>query len=122
MSDPNPPTTTTDAARALGSLGGRARTAEKARAARANGAAGGRPSARARFRAVCVASDWQGLPRCTIEAAEADAARHRLAAAKSWGGYSRAIVVMRDGDRCQYLDGAPVWPNYGRGNGALRWR
>jgi len=32
-----------------------------------------------------------------------------------------ACVAMRDGDRLQDLDGAPIWPAHGRGTGAARW-
>lgn len=73
------------------------------------------------YRAISVQSDYQGPVRTTVAAAQADADEHD-AYHRAQGGFARATVVTRDGDRCATLDGEPVWPSHGRSSGALRWR
>ena len=73
------------------------------------------------YRAYDTTTEWMGRPRATEAAAQADADRHNRGCAKR-GGYGSAIVIMRDGDRCQTVDGETVWPPHGFSNGAARWR
>lgn len=74
----------------------------------------------ASYRAYDTTTGWMGRPRTTSEDAAIDAVRHNAGCAKQ-GGYGRAIVVERDGDRCMDMQGAAVWPPHGRSSGAVRW-
>ena len=65
-----------------------------------------------------------GPVRATVAEAQRDVEVHgRLMVAQ--GGFGDALVVRRDeggaGDRCETLDGVPVWPPHGRSTGAVRW-
>lgn len=72
------------------------------------------------YRAYDTTTEWMGRPRTTKEAAQADADRHNRGCAAQ-GGYGSAIVVLRDGDRCQTVNGKAVWPPHGKSCGAVRW-
>jgi hypothetical protein len=72
------------------------------------------------YRAYDVTTEWQGPRRFLVADAERDAMRHN-AGCRAQGGYGRAVVVQRSGDRCAHLDGNPVWPSHGRSCGAARW-
>lgn len=113
------------AAVALGRLGGKATSPAKSAAVVANGASGGRPAANGIYRAYDTTTEWMGRTRATIDAAQADADRHNQSCVDQ-GGYGSALVVRRDedgtGSRCETLNGETVWPQHGRGNGAVRWR
>ena len=75
-----------------------------------------------KYRAYDTITEWMGRDRNSPEKASADAEVHNAGCAKQ-GGYGSAIVVTDDGDgRCVDLDGNYVWPPYGRGCGAVRWR
>lgn len=73
------------------------------------------------YRALSTQSDYQGPVRTTIADAQKDADAHD-AHHRAQGGFARAAVVTRDGDRCATLTGEPVWPSHGRSSGAVRWR
>jgi hypothetical protein len=72
------------------------------------------------YRAYDQATGWSGPPRTTAAAAAADARRHNRGCAAQ-GGYGRAIVAVRAGDRLVGLDGEPIWPSHGKSCGAARW-
>lgn len=72
------------------------------------------------YRALCSISSFQGPSRSSISEAQCDADDHNEGCA-SQGGYGRATVVRRDGDRCETLEGEPIWPSHGRSCGAVRW-
>jgi len=75
-----------------------------------------------KYRAYDEVTGWMGRVRTSPEKADADAKTHNAECAKQ-GGYCSAIVVTDDGyGRCMDLDGDYVWPSYGRGSGAVRWR
>lgn len=71
-------------------------------------------------RAYDVVTGWSGPARETEAQAQADAEAHN-AGCICQGGYGAAIVVRRDGDRLQTLDGRPVWPPDGQTHGAAQW-
>lgn len=76
------------------------------------------------FKAYDTTTEWMGSARATEAEAQADADRHNEGC-EAQGGYGSAIVVRRDedgaGDRCETMDGEPVWPPHGRSTGAVRW-
>lgn len=74
------------------------------------------------YRAYDTTTDWSGPPRRSVAAAQRDARRHNDGSARQ-GGYGAAIVAVKDGDRlADPMTGDPIWPPYGRGCGAARWR
>ena len=77
------------------------------------------------YRAYDELSEWMGGARLTCAAAERDVKNHDDDIAKA-GGISLTIVVRRDdngaGNRCEDMDGEPVYPLHGKCCGAVRWR